>query len=168
MGKPLGGQLRRTNAPPLEPVPHKHIGPADTPTGPKFSSGEYRFARLILRALRGADTPNLAVQRSSCTYCSDSSARQQKNLLRARRALRQYAQNVQAKPCTGKLAERPCRDYFKAGGQFNLNNLYGLTQVADRRQLFWPVPAGWRRVWKTLFVYWDHLHEFSDQFSTQS
>ena len=36
------------------------------------------------------------------------------------------------------------KDYFKAGEQVNLNNLYGLTQPPDQRQHFWPVSAGGR------------------------
>ena len=56
---------------------------------------------------------------------------------------------MQPKLSTGKLAGRPCKDYFKAGGQINLNNLYGLIPPTGRRQLFCPVSVEGRRVLRT-------------------
>ena len=58
---------------------------------------------------------NLAVRECSCTYCRDTPARRAKILIRARRALLQNAYNVQAKLSTGKLAGRPCKDYYQGG-----------------------------------------------------
>ena len=49
----LGFKIWRCDRSSLEPVPHNHIGSADTPIGPKFRSCEYRLARWLLHALRG-------------------------------------------------------------------------------------------------------------------
>ena len=45
---------------------------------------------------------------------------------------------VEGGGCTGKLAGRPCKDYFKAGEQVNLNNLYLLTTLPVGRRFQWP------------------------------
>ena len=70
--------------------------------------------------------------------------------------------------CGGRKRARSAARGSAAGERANLNNLYGLIPPPGRRQLFWMCSAVWRWGRRTLFVYWDHLHELSDQFSTQS
>ena len=69
-------------------------------------AGESRLAKWLLHALRGADTPNLAVQGGSCTYCGGDSARPKKIRIRARRALQQRASEAEHGQAGGATVHR--------------------------------------------------------------
>ena len=53
----FGFKIWRCDISSLEPVPHKQIGSADTPIGPKFRSCQYHLARWLLQALIKRNLP---------------------------------------------------------------------------------------------------------------
>ena len=95
------------------------------------------------------------------------------------RTLRKYVKHIErktqrqtrlhtTKPERKKQSCGESKDYFKAGGQFNLNNLYGLIPPLGRRRLFCVRLDKGRWVSRKLLLNWFHLACFLDLFGTQS
>ena len=72
----FGFKIWRCDISSLEPVPHKQIGSADTPIGPKFRSCQYHLARWLSGGI-------ICTSSQLAQTCKESSAR---SLPRANRA----------------------------------------------------------------------------------
>lgn len=154
---------------------------------------------------RGCSAPPGAVQVFRETFCLTAVLRTSRLTAVRRRVIgnvqthgctgtyRKLEDGVHGERCTGKLAERPCKDgrigglrtastvsaargsfwidrakiISRRAGRINLNNLYGLTPPLDRRRLLCPRSDGWRRGSLTLWLNWGHVVIFSDQFWAQ-